>query len=40
VELKRFQISRNEVFRGVMFENMVLKRILGHERDEVTGQWR
>jgi hypothetical protein len=23
-----------------MFENLVLRRILGPERDEVTGEWR
>ena len=23
-----------------MFENRVLRRIFGHERDEVTGEWR
>jgi hypothetical protein len=23
-----------------MFENMVLRRIFGHKRDEVTGEWR
>jgi len=36
----------NSVFKGLreerrlrVFENRVLRRILGHKRDEVTGEW-
>ena len=32
-------VSKNE-FRLKIFENRVLRRIFGPERDEVTGDWR
>jgi len=36
----RTQNAFNEIRKLRMFENMVLRRIFGPRRDEVTGEWR
>ena len=33
-------LTRREERKLMVFENMVLKRIFGPRRDEVTGEWR
>ena len=38
VKLGRLHLARNS--RQRVFENMVLRRIFGPKKDEVTGEWR
>jgi hypothetical protein len=35
-----WSLTPREEHRLSVFENRVLKRIFGHKRDEVTGEWR
>ena len=38
--VKRFEWARGKERKLRVFENMVLRRIFGPRRDEVTGEWR
>jgi hypothetical protein len=37
---KRWTLTLTEECRLRMFENRVLRRIFGHKREEVTGEWK
>jgi len=37
---ENWSLTRREERKLRVFENMVLRRIFGHRRDEVTGEWR
>jgi hypothetical protein len=40
VQRETWSLTLREQHRLSVFENRVLRRIFGHKRDEVTGEWR